>query len=65
MPRDATAERHRIIRRGGERDQRYLPDAIREDRDLTADLRDAVGSLRIVLAADQSVRTGRAVTLAR
>ena len=45
------------------REQRYLLAAIREDRDLSADLRDAVDSLRIVLAADQSVRTGRAVTL--
>ena len=46
-----------------DREQRYLLDAIHEDRDLSADLRDAVDSLRIVLAADESVRTGRTVPL--
>jgi predicted dehydrogenase len=47
-----------------EREQRYLLRAIDEDIDLTDHLNDAVKSLRIVLAADESVRTGRVVTLA-
>jgi predicted dehydrogenase len=46
-----------------EREQRYLLKAIREDIDLTDHMRDAVKSLRIVLAADQSIREGRIVSL--
>ena len=38
--------------------------AIREDLDLTRQMRDAVASLEVVLAADQSVRTGKPVRLA-
>jgi predicted dehydrogenase len=44
-----------------EREQRFLLKAVDEDLDLTAHMNDAVKSLRIVLAADQSVRTGRVV----
>lgn len=44
-------------------EQQFLLEAITEDRDLTDHLRDAVNSLRIVLAADESVRTGRVVDL--
>jgi predicted dehydrogenase len=43
------------------REQRYFLQAIREDLDLTEHLQDAINSLRIVLAADESVRTGRVV----
>ena len=46
-----------------EREQRYLLKAIDEDIDLSAQMDDAVKSLRIVLAADQSVRTGAVVSL--
>ncbi len=46
-----------------EREQRYLLRAIDEDLDLTDHMTDAVRSLRIVLAADEAVRTGRVVTL--
>jgi len=46
-----------------EREQRYLLKAIDEDIDLSAHMNDGVKSLRIVLAADQSVRTGAVVTL--
>jgi predicted dehydrogenase len=46
-----------------EREQRYLLKAIDEDLDLTAHMNDAVKSLRIVLGADQAVRTGSVVTL--
>jgi predicted dehydrogenase len=46
-----------------EREQRFLLKAIDEDLDLTAHMSDAVKSLRIVLAADESVRTGRVVTV--
>ena len=46
------------------REQRYLLDAIRNDRDLEPDLEAAVSSLRVVLAADRSIRTGQAVELA-
>ena len=46
-----------------EREQRYLLKAIDEDLDLSAQMNDAVKSLRIVLAADQSVRTGTVVSL--
>jgi hypothetical protein len=46
-----------------DREQAFLLRAIREDVDLTAHMHDAVNSLRIVLAADQSVKTGKIVTL--
>ena len=46
-----------------EREQRYLLRAIDEDLDLSAHMNDAVKSLRIVLAADESVRTGKVVAL--
>jgi len=45
------------------REQRVFLDAIRGDHDLTEHLADAVNSLRIVLAADESVRTGKTVSL--
>jgi predicted dehydrogenase len=46
-----------------EREQRYLLNVIREDLDLTAHLNDAVSSLRVVLAADESIRTNRTVEI--
>ncbi len=45
------------------REQAFLLRAIREDRDLTDHMQDAVNSLRIVLAADKSIREKRVVTL--
>jgi predicted dehydrogenase len=45
------------------REQEYFLRAMRDDLDLTAHLQGAVDSLRIVLAADQSFREGRTVTL--
>jgi predicted dehydrogenase len=45
------------------REQQFLLRAIREDLDLSDHLEDAVNSLRIVLAADESFRTGRVVDL--
>jgi predicted dehydrogenase len=46
-----------------EREQRYLLQAIDGDLDLSDHMHDAVTSLRIVLAADRSIRTGTVVTL--
>jgi predicted dehydrogenase len=46
-----------------EREAAYFLRAIRGQVDLSGHLRDAVNSLRIVLAADRSVRTGRPVRL--
>jgi predicted dehydrogenase len=46
-----------------EREQRYLLKAIDEDLDLSDHMDDGVKSLRIVIAADQSVRTGEVVRL--
>lgn len=46
-----------------DREQAFFLDAIVNDRDLSDHLTDAVDSLRIVLAADESVRTGRVVSL--
>jgi hypothetical protein len=37
--------------------------AIHEDLDLTRHMDDAVQSLNICLAADESIRTGQAITL--
>jgi len=45
------------------REQQFLLRAIRDDVDLTDHMEDAVNSLRIVLAADESFRTGRVVEL--
>ncbi len=44
-------------------EQEYFLKAIQEDLDVSEHLRDAVNSLRIVLAADESFRTGRTVDL--
>jgi predicted dehydrogenase len=46
-----------------EREQRYLLRAIVEDIDLSDHLSDAIKSLQIVLAADESIRTGKTVEL--
>lgn len=45
------------------REQDYVYRAITENIDLSRHMHDAVESLRICLAADESVRTGKAVTL--
>ncbi|WP_259780130.1 Gfo/Idh/MocA family oxidoreductase [Aestuariispira ectoiniformans] len=46
-----------------EREQVYFHRTIVDDIDLTDHMNDAVNSLRIALAADESVRTGQIVTL--
>jgi predicted dehydrogenase len=46
-----------------EREQLYLLKAIEEDLDLTDHMNDGVKSLKIVLAADESIRTHQVVTL--
>lgn len=46
------------------REQEFLLRAIRDDLDLTGHMLDAVNSLRIVLAADESIRRRRVVELA-
>ena len=46
------------------REQAYFLKAILEDLDLTAHGEDAVNSLRIAFACDESVRTGKVVTFA-
>jgi len=45
------------------REQLYFLNAIRENTDLTDHVQDAVNSLRIAFACDESVRTGRIVML--
>lgn len=45
------------------REQEYFVRAIREDIDLTSHLEDSLTSLSIVLAADESMRTGKTVDL--
>ncbi len=45
------------------REQELFLDCIRNDRDLSAHMEDAINSLRIVLAADESFRTGKTVDL--
>lgn len=45
------------------REQRYFLQAIEDDIDLTAHAEDAVNSLRIAFASDESVRTGQVVKL--
>ncbi len=45
------------------REQRFFLRAIREDVDLTDHIQDAVNSLRIAFACDESVRTGNVVSL--
>ena len=47
-----------------EREQRYLLRAIQDDLDLSDHGRDALNSLRIVLAADESIRTGKVISVA-
>ena len=45
------------------REQRYFLKAIKEDVDLTDHVQDAVNSLRIAFACDESVKTGKVVML--
>lgn len=45
------------------REQRYLLNAILENVDLTAHIEDAVNSLRIAFACDESIKTGKIVSL--
>lgn len=45
------------------REQRYFLKSIHDDIDLTAHVEDAVNSLRIAFASDESVRTGKVVKL--
>ncbi|MEM7658926.1 MAG: Gfo/Idh/MocA family oxidoreductase [Bacteroidota bacterium] len=44
-------------------EQEYFLRAIQEDLDLSQHLEDAINSLRIVLAADESFKTGQTITL--
>ncbi len=44
-------------------EQRFVANAIADDHDLTRHMNDAVASLRICLAADESIRTGKPVQL--
>jgi hypothetical protein len=44
-------------------EQEFFYNSIVNDDNLTAHQQDAVNSLKIVLAADQSVRTGRVIEL--
>lgn len=44
-------------------EQKVFLDAIQNDRDLSDHMRDAVNSLRIVLAADEAFRTGHTIEL--
>jgi predicted dehydrogenase len=46
-----------------DREQAFVLKAIREDLDLSQHMADGVNSLKIVLAADRSVREGRAIDL--
>ncbi len=46
-----------------DREQAFVLQAIAEDLDLSRPMQDAVQSLRICLAADESIRSGRVVTL--
>lgn len=45
------------------REQRYFLKAVHDDIDLTSHVEDAVNSLRIAFASDESVRTGKVVML--
>jgi predicted dehydrogenase len=45
------------------REQAYLLRAIREDLDLSDHWRDAIYSLKVVIAADESARTGRTIEI--
>ena len=45
------------------REQQYFLRSIRENIDLTSHMDDAINSMRIVVAADESFRTGRSVDL--
>ncbi|MBI9080433.1 MAG: hypothetical protein JEY79_11920, partial [Pseudodesulfovibrio sp.] len=46
-----------------QREQEYFLKVIQEDMDITEHMRDAVNSLHIVLAADESIRTRQSVDL--
>ncbi|MBX3239160.1 MAG: Gfo/Idh/MocA family oxidoreductase [Chitinophagaceae bacterium] len=52
-------DHHELCRR----EQMYFLNAIREDIDLSQHLNDALNSLRIAFACDESVKTGKVITL--
>jgi predicted dehydrogenase len=47
------------------REQAFFLKAIREDLDLSKSMQDALNSLEIVLACDESVKTGKVIELSR
>lgn len=71
LPDGTFAKKDEIIRLDDEpdhdglcrREQEFFLKAIREDIDLTDHMEDAVASMRIVIAADESFRTGRTIEL--
>ena len=44
-------------------EQEFLLDAIKKDLDLSQGLEDVINSMKIVLAADKSVRTGKQISI--
>jgi hypothetical protein len=44
-------------------EQRYFLKVIDEDLDITQDMVDVVNSMKIVLAADKSIRTGKQIEI--
>ncbi len=46
-----------------DREQAFMAKAIREDLDLCRHMNDAVQSLAICMAADESIRTGKTINL--
>ena len=54
---------NQIIKELCNREQRYFLQAIQEDIDLTNHIQDAINSLRIAFACDESVRSGQVVCL--
>ena len=44
-----------------ELEQRYLLKIIKEDIDISQEMKDVINSMKIVLAADKSIKTGKQV----
>jgi hypothetical protein len=61
--RGASAHGHSAVTPGGAEHRAWCKGPDQQDLDLTDHMQDAVNSLRIVLAADESVRTGQVVSL--
>ena len=63
MQKKLNLEKGKILLGNKQRNQRYLLKVIEEDLDITQNMVDVINSMKIVLAADKSIRTGKQIKI--